>query len=71
MGSWELRRRTGMAVNHTPILLYGKDQSLQSIKKKKKKLIVDIRIEPYYYKLDHTSMSLFGNVEDYVLQKSK
>jgi len=36
MGSWERRRRTGMAVNHTPILLYmGKDQSLQSIKKKK------------------------------------
>jgi len=26
-----------MAVNHTPILLYGEDQSLQSIKKKKKK----------------------------------
>jgi len=25
-----------MAVNHTPILLYGEDQSLQSIKKKKK-----------------------------------
>jgi len=24
-----------MAVNHTPILLYGEDQSLQSIKKKK------------------------------------
>ncbi|KAG4108707.1 hypothetical protein H8356DRAFT_1350031 [Neocallimastix lanati (nom. inval.)] len=23
------RRRTGMAVNHTPILLYGEDQSLQ------------------------------------------
>jgi len=37
MGSWERRRRTGMAVNHTPILLYGEDQSLQSIKKKKKK----------------------------------
>jgi len=33
MGSWERRRRTGMAVNHTPILLYGEDQSLQSIKK--------------------------------------
>jgi len=27
--------RTGMAVNHTPILLYGEDQSLQSIKKRK------------------------------------
>jgi len=35
MGSWERRRRTGMAVNHTPILLYGEDQSPQSIKKKK------------------------------------
>ena len=33
MGSWERRRRIGMAVNHTPILLYGEDQSLQSIKK--------------------------------------
>jgi len=32
MGSWERRRRTGMTVNHTPILLYGEDQSLQSIK---------------------------------------
>jgi len=39
MGSWERRRRTGMAVNHTSILLYGEDQSLQSIKKKKKKKI--------------------------------
>jgi len=36
MGSWERRRRTGMAVNYTPILLYGEDQSLQSIKIKKK-----------------------------------
>jgi len=26
-----------MAVNHTPILIYGGDKSLQSIKKKKKK----------------------------------
>jgi len=32
MGSWERRRRTGMAVNHAPILLYGEDQNLQSIK---------------------------------------
>ena len=36
MGSWERRRRTSMAVNHTPILIYGEDQSLQSIKNKKK-----------------------------------
>jgi len=36
IGSLERRRLTGMAVNHTPILLYGEDQSLQSIKKKKK-----------------------------------
>jgi len=38
MGSWERRHRTGMAVNHTPILLYWEDQSLQSKKKKKKKI---------------------------------
>jgi len=30
---------TGMAVNHTPILTYGGDKSLQSIKKKKKLII--------------------------------
>jgi len=34
MGSWERRRRTDMAVNHTPILTYSGDKSLQSIKKK-------------------------------------
>jgi len=35
MGSLERRRRTGMAVNHTPILTYGGDKSLLSMKKKK------------------------------------
>ncbi|KAL6630152.1 hypothetical protein U3516DRAFT_738788 [Neocallimastix sp. 'constans'] len=29
---WKRRRRTGMAVNHIPILLYGEDQSLHKFK---------------------------------------
>jgi len=39
MESCERRRRTGMAVKHTPILLYGGDKILQSIKKKKKNFL--------------------------------
>jgi len=34
MGSCERRRRIGMAVKRTPLLTYGGDKSLQSIKKK-------------------------------------
>jgi len=36
VGSCERQYHTGMAVNHTPILTYGGDKNLQSIKKKKK-----------------------------------
>jgi len=35
MGCCERQRLTGMTVKHTPILTYGGNKSLQSIKKKK------------------------------------
>jgi len=46
MGSWERWRSTGMAVNHTLLLTYGGDKSLQSIKKKNLNNIKNISL--YY-----------------------